>query len=122
MRDGRDFDAAAPFDRRTLLKAGAVSAALLSPAATLAQGDDLAAIRKAVEAGHDQSVRRIQDWIRNPAIAAENLNMPAGAEYMARLAREAGFQHAEVVPTSGHPGVFATLDAGAPRMMGIYFM
>ena len=26
------------------------------------------------------------------------------------------------VPTDGHPGVFATLDAGAPRTVGIYFM
>jgi len=26
------------------------------------------------------------------------------------------------VPTSGHPGVFATLDAGAPKTVGIYFM
>jgi acetylornithine deacetylase/succinyl-diaminopimelate desuccinylase-like protein len=41
---------------------------------------------------------------------------------MANLAREAGFQHVEIVPTSGVPGVFATLDAGAPKTMGLYFM
>ena len=112
----------APIDRRTMLKAGAASAALLTPGAALAQSGDMAAIRRAVEAGRDASVRRIQDWIKNPSIAAENLNMPAGADYMVRLARDAGFQKAEVVPTSGHPGVFATLDAGARRTMGIYFM
>src|SRR6202040_2371060 len=26
------------------------------------------------------------------------------------------------VPTDGSPGVFATLDAGAPRTVGVYFM
>ena len=122
MNDASDHAEISRLDRRTLLKGGTASAALLVPAAGLAQGGDMAAIRRAVEAGHDASVKCIQDWIRNPSIAAENLNMPAGAEYMARLARAAGFQRAEIVPSSGHPGVFATLDAGARRTMGIYFM
>ena len=39
-----------------------------------------------------------------------------------RLAREAGFESVAKVPTDGHPGVFATLDAGAPRTVGLYFM
>jgi acetylornithine deacetylase/succinyl-diaminopimelate desuccinylase-like protein len=41
---------------------------------------------------------------------------------MIRLAREAGFDRATRVPTDGQPGVFATLDAGAPRTVGLYFM
>ncbi len=107
-------------DRRSLLwSAGA--AGLMSPGAALA-ADDSAALRAAVTANHDEALQRLQEWIRLPSIAAENLNMPQGAEHMARMARDAGFQHVEVVPTSGHPGVFATLDAGAKRTMGIYFM
>src|SRR2546429_8582175 len=39
-----------------------------------------------------------------------------------RMAREAGFQRAARIATDGHPGVFATLDAGAPRTFGLYFM
>ncbi len=109
-------------DRRTLLKGAAAGAMLLAPAAALARPGDREAIRKAAEAGYDASVKRIQDWIRLPSIAAENLNMEEGAEYMMRLARDAGFQQVEKVPTDGHPGVFATLDAGAKRWMGIYFM
>ena len=56
----------------------------------------------------------LQDWIALPSIAAENRNYPQGAEYMAKLARDAGFQQrrAWYRPT-GKPGVFATLDAGA---------
>ena len=41
---------------------------------------------------------------------------------MAQLALDAGFQQVEVVPTAGMPGVFATLDAGAPKTLGVYFM
>ncbi|MFC3712204.1 M20/M25/M40 family metallo-hydrolase [Sphingoaurantiacus capsulatus] len=109
-------------DRRTLLAGAAASAAaLLAPAKAFA-ADGLDAVRKAVAANHDEAVKRLQDWIRLPSIAAENKAMPEGAAYMAKLATDAGFQHAEIVPTRGHPGVFATLDAGAKRTMGIYFM
>ena len=52
-------------------------------------------------------------------IAAENLNSEEGAEYMARLAREAGFQTVEILPTDGKPGLFATLDAGAAKTVGL---
>ena len=41
---------------------------------------------------------------------------------MIKLLKEAGFDKAEQVPTDGKPGVFATLDAGAPKTLGIYFM
>src|SRR5215212_6960849 len=54
--------------------------------------------------------------------AAENRNMKEGVEYMANLAREAGFDTATVVPTDGHPGVFATMDNGAKRTLALYFM
>lgn len=109
-------------DRRALLRGAAATAALLTPGAALAQTGDMGAIRKAVEAGHDASVKRIQDWIAHPTIAAEKLNVDGGADYMMRLARDAGFQRVKKVPTDGVPGVFATLDAGAERWMGIYFM
>src|SRR5512147_1104073 len=33
-----------------------------------------------------------------------------------------GFCKVESVSTDGHPGIFATLDAGAPRTIGLYFM
>jgi len=113
-------------DRRQLLGGAAAGAMMLAPGAAFAQraagNADMTAIRKAVEAGHDASVKRIQDWIRNPSIAAENYKMEEGADYMARLASDAGFQKVRKVPTSGHPGVFATLDVGAPKWMGVYFM
>src|ERR1041384_2841942 len=41
---------------------------------------------------------------------------------MIELLREAGFDHATRIPTDGQSGVFATLDASAPRTIGLYFM
>ena len=75
-----------------------------------------------IAARHNVTVKTLQDWIAFPSIAAEDRGYPRGAEYMAQLARDAGFQRVEVVPTNGKPGVFATLDAGAPNSLGIYFM
>jgi acetylornithine deacetylase/succinyl-diaminopimelate desuccinylase-like protein len=71
---------------------------------------------------HDATVQMLRDWIALPSIAAEDRNYPQGAEYMARLAREAGFGRVDVVRTAGKPGVFATLDVGARTTLGIYFM
>jgi acetylornithine deacetylase/succinyl-diaminopimelate desuccinylase-like protein len=75
-----------------------------------------------IAAQHDATLKILQDWIGHPSIAAENLGYPEGTEYMAQLARDAGFQHVEIVPTKGKPGVFAALDSGAPTSLALYFM
>jgi len=84
--------------------------------------DDFTDVRREIAARHDEAVRRLQEWIALPSIAAENLNSAEGAERMAQLARDAGFQKVTVVATEGKPGVFATLDAGARKTVGLYFM
>ena len=78
------------------------------------------ALQHAVENGKEAAVQRIRDWIAHPTIAAEHLNVPEGAQYMQQLARDAGFQTAEIVQTDGSPGVFATWDVGAPKTLGVY--
>ena len=84
--------------------------------------DELAPIQSEIERRHDESVQRLQHWVRNPFIAAENRGMDEGCALMIQMAREAGFQKATRIDTEGHPGVFATLDAGAERTFGLYFM
>ena len=88
---------------------------------TLLSGE-LASIRAEIERRHDESIQRLQHWVRNPSIAAEDRGMNEGCELMTRMARDAGFQKAARVDTDGHPAVFATLDAGAARTFGLYFM
>jgi acetylornithine deacetylase/succinyl-diaminopimelate desuccinylase-like protein len=110
-------------NRRTFIKgtaAGAVAVSLL-PRGWSAQ-NDLDSIRKEIEKRHDEAVRRLQEWIRQPSIAAENRGVSDGCDLTIRLLREAGFDHATRVPTDGQPGIFATLDAGASRTVGLYFM
>ncbi|WP_460714692.1 M20/M25/M40 family metallo-hydrolase [Lysobacter terrae] len=106
---------------RALALAGAMAFVVGIGQAGAAEAD-LKAIRAAVAQNHGEAVKRLQDWIAQPAIAAENRGYPAGAEYMAQLARDAGFQQAKVIQTDGKPGVFATLDAGAAKTVGLYFM
>jgi acetylornithine deacetylase/succinyl-diaminopimelate desuccinylase-like protein len=84
--------------------------------------DNHADIKAEITKRHDEAVKRLQNWIAQVSIAAENRGYPEGAEYMATLARDAGFQQATVINTDGKPGVFATLDAGAPKTVGLYFM
>jgi acetylornithine deacetylase/succinyl-diaminopimelate desuccinylase-like protein len=109
--------------RRVVLQGGVAAAAAMMPGAALAaRSGERAAIRRAAEAGREAAVARIQDWIRSPTIAAERFRVDEGVAHMSKLAGEAGFQNVRTVPTGGVPAVFATLDVGAPKWMGIYFM
>ncbi|AMG75780.1 M20/M25/M40 family metallo-hydrolase [Sphingopyxis granuli] len=120
-----DFHATEGWNRRELIRGTAMlgaGAMLMRPLPTLAADGPMAEIRKAAEAGKEASVQRLREWIALPSIAAENRNMPEGAAYMAELAKDAGFTNVEIVPTDGQPGVFGTIDVGAPRTLGIYFM
>jgi acetylornithine deacetylase/succinyl-diaminopimelate desuccinylase-like protein len=107
--------------RRDVLGAAAVSAAALA-LPRFAFSNDLPRIYAEIERRHDEAVTRLKEWVRQPSIAAENRGMAEGCDLMMRLVREAGFQKVERVPTNGQPGVFATLDAGAARTVGLYFM
>ena len=116
---------AAGIDRREFLHSALLSAAALSigdRAAPFLRMADRDAVLAQIAVQHDATLSRLREWIALPSIAAENRNYPQGPEYMARLAREAGFQRVDVIPTAGKGGVFATLDAGAPTTLAIYCM
>ena len=108
-------------DRRAFL--GAAAAALLpSRAARAATAPDLKPILAEIEKRHDESVRRIEEWVKQPTIAAENKGINEGCDLMMRLLRDAGCNQVTKCPTDLHPGVFATLDAGAPKTLAVYIM
>ncbi len=113
-----------PFSRREFIQ-GALAATALAALPIhgySAASSDMQSVLNEVPKMHDDNVKRLQDWIALPSIAAENRNYPQGADYMAQLARDAGFANVELVPTSGKPGVFGVLDVGSPTTVGIYFM
>jgi acetylornithine deacetylase/succinyl-diaminopimelate desuccinylase-like protein len=110
-------------NRRTFLQGAAASAATLAVAHRLrAEQSDLNPIYAQIEKHHDQAVQRLQEWIKQPSIAAENRGVNEGCDLTMRFLREAGFGQVTKIPTDGQPGIFATLDAGAPKTLGLYFM
>ncbi len=113
------------WNRRDFLQ-GAASGAVLSAAPALVMAasrhSDKSIVLAQIPQQHADNLKRLQDWIGLPSIAAENRNYPQGAEYMAKLAQDAGFSGVKLIPTSGKPGVFGRLDAGAKTTLAVYFM
>lgn len=107
---------------RQLTGLGMVAALALVAVPLAAKTPKREQIATTVETQHDATVKALQDWVALPTIAAEKRGTPEGAEYMRKLALDAGFQQAKIIPTDGVPAVFATLDAGAKTTVGIYFM
>ena len=118
-------DESGSVNRREFVQAAASVAALAAApglVSAAAGKADKTAVLAQVPKMHGENLKRLQDWIALPSIAAENRNFPAGPEYMAKLARDAGFTSVKVIPTSGKPGVFGKIDAGARNTLGVYFM
>ena len=113
-----------PFNRREFIQGALAGAAFAALPISASSSDNagLQSVLSQIPKMHDENVKRLQSWIGLPSIAAENLNYPQGTDYMAQLARDAGFANVEILPTSGKPGVFGILDAGAATTVGIYFM
>jgi acetylornithine deacetylase/succinyl-diaminopimelate desuccinylase-like protein len=113
-------------DRRTFLQGTATSAAVFAmphaATAAAASDKDFEPIFTQITKQHDDAVQRLQEWIHQPSIAAENRGVSEGCDLTMRFLREAGFGEVTKIPTDGQPGIFATLDVSAPRTLGLYFM
>jgi acetylornithine deacetylase/succinyl-diaminopimelate desuccinylase-like protein len=108
-------------DRRAFL-AGATAALLTSREGRAQSPTDLKPVFAEIEKRHSEYVNLIQTWVRQPTIAAESNGMNEGCDLMMKLLRETGCGQVTRCPTDLHPGVFATLDAGAPKTLAVYFM
>lgn len=75
-----------------------------------------------IAANRDAHIENMQRWVRQRSISAQD----DGVDTMAQLLRDdlasLGFAEAEVVETSGHPGVWGYYDAGAETTLMIYMM
>ncbi|QSX34263.1 M20/M25/M40 family metallo-hydrolase [Shewanella avicenniae] len=109
------------FAGMTAVAMGCALSAAISPVSAAEISHD-PAMAKVITAQHDEMIGRLRDWIALPTIAAEGLNIQEGAQMMASVLQDAGFQRTKIVPTSGSPSVFGYLDAGAARTISVYFM
>jgi acetylornithine deacetylase/succinyl-diaminopimelate desuccinylase-like protein len=68
---------------------------------------------------HLENLRR---WVRQRSVSAQDDGIQAMAEMVRDDLRRLGFTEAELVPTSGHPGVWGYFDAGADKTLAVYMM
>jgi acetylornithine deacetylase/succinyl-diaminopimelate desuccinylase-like protein len=108
--------------RRDFVAGAAGTSAALWLAQRAYAAANLAPIYSEVERRHAEAVARLQEWIRHYGIAAENNEVDQSCAFTMGLLRDAGFQQVDKIATDRHPGIFATLDAGAKRTLGVYFM
>ena len=118
-------DAASANRRGLMMMAAAAGVSLTVPKLSWAAGGfggDLSDVKAAIDRQQPEAIKRLQDWIALPSIAAEHRNVQEGAVYMQNLLKDAGFQTTKIIQTDGSPGVFGIMDNGAPRTVGMYFM
>ena len=75
-----------------------------------------------IDANLDAHIARIQEYIRQPSISAENRGIRECAELTRKYLAAAGCQDAAIVLTAGHPCVWGHLDAGAKKTLAVYWM
>ena len=80
------------------------------------------AIYRHIDANLDAHLANIQRWLRQPSISAQSVGITEMATLLRDDLRALGFKEAEIVPTSGHPGVWGYYDAGASRTLLVYMM
>jgi acetylornithine deacetylase/succinyl-diaminopimelate desuccinylase-like protein len=75
-----------------------------------------------VDRHHEAHTAHLQRWVRQRSISAQNDGIAEMAELLRGDLAALGFAEAELVPTSGHPGVWGYYDAGAARTLVVYMM
>ena len=75
-----------------------------------------------IDANIDAHVAELQRWMRQQSGSAENLGVREMAELVRADFEALGFHEAELVETSGHPGVWGYFDAGAESTLMVYMM
>ncbi|MCH8219919.1 MAG: M20/M25/M40 family metallo-hydrolase [Proteobacteria bacterium] len=70
----------------------------------------------------ERHLANLQRWVRQPSISAQNNGITEMAGMLLDDLLAIGFAEAELVPTEGHPGIFAYYDAGAEKTLVVYMM
>lgn len=75
-----------------------------------------------IDANLQRHVGNMQRWVRQRSISAQNDGIQQMAEMVRDDLKRLGFREAELVPTTGHPGVWGYYDAGAAKTLVVYMM
>ena len=75
-----------------------------------------------IDANLAQHIENLRRWVRQPSVSAQNLGIQEMAALVRDDLKQIGFQEAEIVPTTGHPGVWGYYNAGAPKTLAVYMM
>ncbi|HSH02685.1 MAG TPA: M20/M25/M40 family metallo-hydrolase [Anaerolineae bacterium] len=65
---------------------------------------------------------KLQQYLQQPSISATGLGINECAQLLANYYHTLGCQEVEIIPTPGHPAVWAYYDAGAPTTIAVYGM
>lgn len=79
-------------------------------------------VHRHIDANLADHVAQLQRWVRQKSISAQNEGIAEMAAMLRDDLEALGFEEAEVVPTSGHPGVWGYYDAGAAKTLAVYMM
>jgi acetylornithine deacetylase/succinyl-diaminopimelate desuccinylase-like protein len=79
------------------------------------------AVKARIESDFAQHLERVRAFVRQPSISGTGEGVLETAELCAAEIRALGGR-AELAPTQGHPVVWGTLDAGAPKTLLFYGM
>jgi len=84
--------------------------------------DDHTEIYDYIDANIDAHLEALQRWLRQRSISAQDVGIQEMAEMLRGDLQNLGFQEAELVPTDGHPGVWAYYDGGNEKTLVVYLM
>ena len=80
------------------------------------------AIHAHIERNKSAHVAKLQEYLRQPSVSAQNIGIHKCAELLMSYYQDLGCQEVELVPTGGHPGVWAYYDVGASKTIVNYCM
>lgn len=75
-----------------------------------------------IDEHQEEHLAHLQRWLRQPSISAQNVGIAEMAEMVRSDLEGLGFSETEIVPTSGHPGVWGYYDARAEKTLALYMM
>lgn len=80
------------------------------------------AIHQHIDANLPAHIAKIQEYLRQPSVSAQNIGIQECAELTRQYLAALGCRETTLVPTEGHPGVWGYYDAGAAKTLVVYWM